>query len=249
MTVRLSKLRSGKRRMLEYPMNSSKAKRLRAYAGGSHAFVSKSRSYNGMKGDRYKGKVNTDGGRATMPHVANDETVLHEDESEDEEYFEDQRHDIEEQSRDQESADECSTSESIEVSEYNEESLTREQRQMKLIKVYSQGSTLSKNDTTLRTLAKSLRKVILPQVKFIQCSKVFGSFEQPDFTDNHCWQNKLYANIPSLNNASDTFKAEVWMTYRAKLKDQFSLHRSGVTLKIKRKFEQGEKLWEHDNNF
>lgn len=234
--------------MVEYPSNSSKAKRLRASAGLSQASVSKSRSYNGMKGDTCKGKVNPDV-RRTMPPVANDETLLHEDESEEEEYYEDDRDDVAEE-RDQESADECSTSNSIEVSEYSDESLTREQRQMKLIKVYSQGSSLAKNDTTLRTLAKSLRKVILPQVKFIQSSKVFGSFEQPDFTDNHCWQNKLYATIPSLNNASDTLKADVWMTYRAKLKDQFSLHRSGVTLKIKRKFEQGKKpCWEHDNKF
>ena len=116
----------------------------------------------------------------------------------------------------------------------------RNKRQMQLIRVYSQGTQLLKNDTTLRTLTKSLQKLIIPHVKFVQCSKVFGSFDQPDFTSADCWQNKLFSNIPSLNNARDEMKAQVWMTYRSKLKEQFSLHRSGVTLKIKRKFEEGK---------
>ena len=118
----------------------------------------------------------------------------------------------------------------------------RSTRQMELVRVYSQGNKLVKNESTMRTLAKSLRKVIIPQVKFVQCSKVFGSFDQPDFTSAQCWQNKLFSNIPSLNNATDEMKAQVWMTYRGKLKEQFSLHRSGVTLKIKRKFEEGKIL-------
>ena len=118
----------------------------------------------------------------------------------------------------------------------------RSTRQMELVRVYSQGNKLIKNESTMRTLAKSLRKVIIPQVKFVQCSKVFGSFDQPDFTSAQCWQSKLFSNIPSLNNATDEMKAQVWMTYRGKLKEQFSLHRSGVTLKIKRKFEEGKFL-------
>ena len=101
-----------------------------------------------------------------------------------------------------------------------------------------------KNESTLRTLSKSLRKVIIPHVKFVQCSKVFGAFDQPDFTSPECWHNKLFGNIPSLCNATDEMKAQVWMTYRAKLKDQFSLHRSGVTLKIKRKFKEGERTYD-----
>ena len=186
MSGRLSKTRSGKRRM-DYPLNSGKRKRLTGYGRGEKALVtkSKSRTYNGRKGDTHKGKVHTDD-RTTMPTVATDETDFAEDESEEEEeYYDDHRNDVEEQRNEAESADESSESNSIEIDEFNEEGLTCEQRQMKLIKVYSQGSSFSKNDTTLRTLAKSLCKVILPQVKFIKCSKVFGSFEQPDFTDNH----------------------------------------------------------------
>ena len=123
----------------------------------------------------------------------------------------------------------------------NPEEEDRSKRQMELIRVYSEGTQLLKNDTTLRTLTKSLRKLIIPHVKFVQCSnKVFGSFDQPDLTSADCWQNKLFSNIPSLNNARDEMKAQVWMTYKSRLKEQFSLHRSGVTLKIKRKFEEGK---------
>ena len=135
---------------------------------------------------------------------------------------------------------ESSLEEEEEADEECVNEVVQNRRHMQLIKVYSQGSTLNKNETTLRTLTKSLRKIILPEVKFLEGSKVFGLFEQPDFTDPNCWQNKLYANIPSLRDANDSIKAEVWMTYKAKLKEQFSLHRSGVTLKIKRKFEEGK---------
>ena len=140
----------------------------------------------------------------------------------------------------QDSFDEYESDEAQHVSDREGTMGDRSTRQMELVRVYSQGNKLIKNESTMRTLAKSMRKVIIPQVKFVQCSKVFGSFDQPDFTSAQCWQNKLFSNIPSLNNATDEMKAQVWMTYRGKLKEQFSLHRSGVTLKIKRKFEEGK---------
>ena len=87
MSGRLSKTQSGKRRM-EYPLNSGKTKRFRGYGRGEKALVtkSKSRAYNGMKGDTHKGKVNT-GDRTTMPTVATHETDFAEDESEEEEEY------------------------------------------------------------------------------------------------------------------------------------------------------------------
>lgn len=115
-------------------------------------------------------------------------------------------------------------------------------RKMNLISVYGKGNTIRRNDNTMRTLAKVMRKVILPQMKFVQGGKLFGSFEYPDFTDDNCWVNALFENIPSMKNASDTMKAEVWMTYRKQIKEQFSLHRSGVTLKMKKNFMDGEYL-------
>ena len=65
-------------------------------------------------------------------------------------------------------------------------------------------------------------------------------FEQPDFSNQNCWANKVFDRIGNLKHASDSKKAEVWMTYRAKIKEQFSLHRSSVTLKIKNVFIKGE---------
>lgn len=115
-----------------------------------------------------------------------------------------------------------------------------DKRKLNLMKVYSQGLTVVRNDNTKTTILNSVRSIIIPHVKFVTTSKVFGSFEQPDFTDENCWQNKLFGNIVTLKGASDKMKAEVWMTYRAKIKEQFSLHRSSTTLKIKRKFLDGK---------
>ena len=114
------------------------------------------------------------------------------------------------------------------------------QRRLNLISIYGKGNTIRKNDNTMRTLAKVVRKVVLPKMKFVQSGKLFGSFEYPDFTDKDCWVNALYDNIPSMKDASDQMKAEVWMTYKKQIKEQFSLHRSGVTLKIKKNFMDGE---------
>lgn len=119
---------------------------------------------------------------------------------------------------------------------------TMSTRQMQLIQTYSEGNTLKENNNTLRLLTKNLRKYIIPQVKFVTTSKAFGSFEQPDFSDDSCWMNKLFDTIPTMRSATDTMKAAVWMTYRSKLKEQFSLHRSNVTLKIKKKLSQGKNL-------
>ena len=115
-----------------------------------------------------------------------------------------------------------------------------DKRKLNLMKVYSQGLTVVRNENTKTTILNSVRSIIIPHVKFVTTGKVFGSFEQPDFTDDNCWQNKLFGNIVTLRGASDKMKAEVWMTYRAKIKEQFSLHRSSTTLKIKRKFLDGK---------
>ena len=127
---------------------------------------------------------------------------------------------------------------STETSSHNTDSRSR--RQMSLIKSFSEGRTLTRNENTMRILMKNVRKLILPEVKFVPTNKGFGTFEQPDFTDDNCWMNHLFANIPTLKNATDTMKAEVWMTYKSKIKNEFSLHRSAVTLKIKRKFSEGK---------
>ena len=113
-------------------------------------------------------------------------------------------------------------------------------RKRNLMNVYGEGRGTVYNDNTMRILTNSVRKVIIPQIKFVSSKKGFGSFDQPNFADRTCWVNKLFANITTLKMASDRMKAEIWMTYKTKIKEQFSLHRAAATLKIKRKFMEGK---------
>ena len=117
-----------------------------------------------------------------------------------------------------------------------------EKRKMTLMRAYARGSTnaTKMNESTMRSLTKAVRLVIIPKVKFLPGLKGFGSFEQPDFTSKKCWANRVFDRIANLKNASDIKKAEVWMMYRSKVKEQFSLHRSSVTMKIKLAFVKGK---------
>lgn len=115
-----------------------------------------------------------------------------------------------------------------------------EARKLTLIQQYARGKSSNIiNEATMKSLTRAIRLVIIPKVKFLPGGKGFGSFEQPDFTHPNCWVNKVFNRISNLKNASDKKKADVWMTYRTKIKEQFSLHRSGVTLKIKTAFCNG----------
>ena len=115
-----------------------------------------------------------------------------------------------------------------------------EARKLTLIQQYARGkSTNIINEATMKSLTRAVRLVIIPKVKFLPGGKGFGSFEQPDFTHPNCWVNKVFNRIANLKNASDKKKADVLMTYRTKIKEQFSLHRAGVTMKIKAAFCNG----------
>ena len=126
------------------------------------------------------------------------------------------------------------------VPDTNKDSETNH-RKMNLIKTYSLGITVPKNEDTTRALTKAVRKLIVPKIKFVGNGKMFGSFEQPDFSHPECWVNKVFSTVPSIDGLSDRKKAEMWMTYRKNVKEQFSLHRSGVTIKIKNKFLNGKR--------
>ena len=116
-----------------------------------------------------------------------------------------------------------------------------ELRKLNLIKQYANGrSTMTINESTMKSITRAIRLVIIPKVKFLPGGKAFGSFEQPDFSHPNCWANKVFDRIGNLKDASDSKKAEVWMAYRSKIKEQFSLHRSSITLKIKNAFIEGE---------
>ena len=109
-----------------------------------------------------------------------------------------------------------------------------EARKLTLIQQYARGKSSNIiNEATMKSLTRAIRLVIIPKVKFLPGGRGFGSFEQPDFTHPNCWVNKVFDRIANLKNASDKKKADVWMTYCTKIKEQFSLHRSSITLKIK----------------
>ena len=95
----------------------------------------------------------------------------------------------------------------------------RELNRMKLIKKYSDGKKLTFQKSTMQSINRAVRTVLLPHMKFISTSKSFGSFEQPDFTNPDCWVHRVFEQLGTLKNAPDKKKAEVWMTYRTKIKN------------------------------
>ena len=91
-------------------------------------------------------------------------------------------------------------------------------RKMTLIETYNCGNKVRRNEDTMRRITRAVRKSIIPKVKFISNSNVFGSFDQPDFTQPpNCWANKDFDRIANLKSASEKKKAEIWMTYTAKI--------------------------------
>ena len=114
-------------------------------------------------------------------------------------------------------------------------------RKLLMMKVFGEGVGHKATENTQRCINVVVRNTILPKMKFVQSGSAFGLFQRPDFTDRTSWVNVLFGKIPSLNKLSDGMKCKVWITYRAKIKEQFSLHRAGITHKIKLNFIKGEK--------
>ena len=112
-------------------------------------------------------------------------------------------------------------------------------RKLLMLKVFGEGVGHRRADNTQKCINTVVRNTILPKMKFVPTGSGLGSFDKPDFTDSKSWVNILFKKIPSLENLSDGMKCKVWITYRAKIKEQFSLHRAGVTLKIRINFIKG----------
>ena len=91
----------------------------------------------------------------------------------------------------------------------------------------------------MQSINKAIRKIALPKIKFLPATKSFGGYEMPDLTSDDCWLHKIFDEI-NMGRYSLQKKAEIWMTYRNKVKEQFGLHRSSVTMKIKKKFISGK---------
>ena len=113
-------------------------------------------------------------------------------------------------------------------------------RKTVMVNTYTEGVGHEKDDNVIRSINAVLRGAILPKKKFIDEGEGFGMFDKPDFRNERHWASILFSKIPSLNSMSDAMKCKVWITYRKKIKEQFSLHRSAVTLKIKRAFITGK---------
>ncbi len=116
-----------------------------------------------------------------------------------------------------------------------------DKRKNNLRRVYMSDVRGNFHEQQLTSLKKALRTFILPHVKFVKDNtRAFGSFDKPDFTDKHCWQNALFKKMPGLYASSDARKAKMWMTYRSKLKMEFSNVRAHVTKRIKANFINGK---------
>ena len=118
-----------------------------------------------------------------------------------------------------------SSSTSLTTVGVRENTLVRDRRKMMLIEKYSSGQTTTDySKSTMISLNTVVRKVLIPRMKFVSERKQFGQFDQPDFSDSNCWVHRVFDQIGSLKHANDSVKAEIWMVYRSKIKEQFSIH-------------------------
>ena len=113
-------------------------------------------------------------------------------------------------------------------------------RKALMLDTYTEAIGDEKNENTQRCINEALWGTILPKKKFVDEGDGFGRFDRPDFRDSKNWVSILYKKIPSLDLLSDRMKCKVWITYRKKIKEQFSLHRSAITLKIQKAFVDGK---------
>lgn len=116
----------------------------------------------------------------------------------------------------------------------------KDARILNLMKVYGEGNGVPKDDEVEKMIKKNFRSIILPDVKFVQTGKGYGSFEQQDLTDKHCIANRLFDLIPTIIDQSDRVKAQHWISYRACLKEILSTHKAKATMAMKKKIIGGE---------
>jgi hypothetical protein len=118
--------------------------------------------------------------------------------------------------------------------------LTNESQKGELLEIYNSGVKRQFHKSTLDSINKAIRKIALPKIKFLPTTKALGGFDMPDLTSDECWVHKIFDEV-NMTRSTLKCKAEVWMTYRNKIKEQFGLHRAGVTMKIKKEFIKGKK--------
>ena len=117
--------------------------------------------------------------------------------------------------------------------------VAKETQKNQLLEIYNSGVKRQFQKSTLQSINKAIRKIALPKIKFLPATKSFGGYDMPDLTSDDCWVHKIFEEI-NMGRSSLRKRAEIWMTYRNKVKEQFGLHRSSVTMKIKKKFISGK---------
>ena len=117
--------------------------------------------------------------------------------------------------------------------------LTEESQKVELLGIYQSGVKKEFHKSTLQSITKAIRKIVLPKIKFLPGTKGLGGYDMPDLTSEDCWVHKIFEEI-NMGKSTMKTKAEMWMTYRNKVREQFGLHRSAVTMKIKKKFNDGK---------
>ena len=103
--------------------------------------------------------------------------------------------------------------ESDDTSTSCDSTLTNESQKQDLFQIYQSGVKREFRKSTLQSINKAIHKIALPKIKFLP---------------------------GSMGKSTMRTKAEIWMTYRNKVREQFGLHRSAVTMKIKKKFIKGK---------
>jgi hypothetical protein len=119
-------------------------------------------------------------------------------------------------------------------------SVDRDRLKMALIETYGSEQHFDYCKATMHSINSAVRKELVPRMKFVSGKNQFGQFNQPDFSDRNCWVHRVFRRLGNLNSVRDTKKAEIWMTYLKKIREQFSLHRSSVTSRLKTEFENGK---------
>ena len=117
---------------------------------------------------------------------------------------------------------------------------SRERKRLKLIERYGGSQVLTFNKSSMTSINRAVGKVLLPRMKFVSTSRAFESFEQPDFTDPNCWIHRVFKQLGAYKDLSDMKKADIWVTYRSKVREQFGLYCSAVTLELKKIFIKGK---------
>ena len=82
-----------------------------------------------------------------------------------------------------------------EVSMGSASTLTSESQKAELLEIYNSGVKREFHKSTLDNINKAIRKIALPNIKFLPTTKALGGFEMPDLTSDDCWVHKIFDEV------------------------------------------------------